>query len=152
MSGLSWLIYLIGLSENVGSYFGYITVPIFLIAITLTMTKFIVALNYPADATARSLTENYGKPLGRWVILTWTIAFSLVGIYIIVPNKQTATLIAASEVGQRIIDSKAAESVGNRVNGLLDPSAELLETWIKRLTLDQKNLMDEAIKRQETKK
>lgn len=45
----------------------------------------------------------------------------------LLPSRQTVLLIAASEIGERIVTSERAQSV-------IDPSVDLLKTWMQRET------------------
>ena len=43
-------------------------------------------------------------------------------------------LIAASEIGERVLNSDRMAQVENRVAGIVDPSLDLLNTWIAQQT------------------
>jgi hypothetical protein len=50
------------------------------------------------------------------------------------PDRRTVLLIAASEIGERTMNSERMAMVGDKVASVLNPSIELLNTWISRQT------------------
>lgn len=65
----------------------------------------------------------------------WTFIPFLI-LYTIVPSQQTMVLIASSEIGQRVVTSQEFQ---DNVKGVIDPSAELLKTWIRSETAKLKD-------------
>ena len=57
------------------------------------------------------------------------------------PSRQTILLIAASELGERVLASDKMARVEERVNGVLDPSLDLLTTWMMKQTQELRQQM-----------
>lgn len=67
----------------------------------------------------------------RWA--AWFIALGAL-LSIGLPDRRTVLLIAASEIGERTLNSERIAVVGERLNKVIDPSIELLNTWITTQT------------------
>lgn len=117
MNSLSWLIYFAGLVHGLI----YITVIVSLVCFTIwTIARLAFILHHE-----RMITEEDQErlPSGNYLI----VGFICAGIASFLPTKNTVMLIAASELGQRLVTSQ-------QVVGVVDPSIELLKTWIKKET------------------
>ena len=77
--------------------------------------------------------SNACKSKAKWLLFIMTFCATLACA---LPSNNTLMMIAASEVGERAIKSEA-------VSTIVDPSVELLKTWIAKET---KNLKESASK------
>ncbi len=120
MNKLSWLIYLMQVSENLS-----IGAMIFLIIGTVgaTLAGLFCFLN--------SVFDDKREGWDTWVqIMTRAGAWILLVLFIVatmLPSRQTLTLIAASEIGEKLTNSDGVKSV-------VDPGLDLLKAWIRRET------------------
>ena len=57
----------------------------------------------------------------RYVLI---VEFITCLLFVFVPNRQTMILVAASEVGEKVLTN-------DKVTNIIDPSIDLLQTWIK---------------------
>ena len=152
MNSLSWLIYLAGM---VGS-FTHFLIGVEMVTFILFISSFITWL-FSRYATAEcadnfanrhsssqievdfyaSTTEIALKVLKTAIILF--VSTSLLDI--VIPTRQTIILIAASEFGEKMINNK---ELTDKVSSVVDPSIELLQTYIKKETLDVKKQIESA--------
>lgn len=117
MNTLSWLIYFADLVHSLI----FITVVVSIVCFTIwTMARFAFIFHHERMITKE---DQERLPSGNYLI----IGFICVGIASFLPSKNTVMLIAASEVGQRLVTSQ-------QVVDVVDPSIELLKTWIKKET------------------
>lgn len=149
MNALSWLIYLAGVTNSLSSFFVLLMVVLAVLTVILT----IVSLIFLSDTDGKGnllgpdrLAENklIHKGSRRWAI-RFGVLFVIVGCgNSILPDRKTVLLIAASEIGERTLNSEKMAAVGNRVASIIDPSIELLNTWIAKQTEEFKLEMDTA--------
>ena len=118
MNGLSWLIYLAEVVDTFGKMLG---TSLFISIFALMAASAAVVIGHVEEESA---VASAGKKLAKW-----TIGALFVGsiFFVITPSRQTVLLIAASEIGERVMTS-------DRVQGVIDPSVELLQTWIRQQT------------------
>ena len=129
MNSLSWLIYLAGAVGNFGILFGWIIALSAIATIVLTIAKLVMEF----DSDIRSQPETRAS-FRRWAIFAG-IVFLFSGIIeCVIPDRKTVLLIAASEIGERVLNSDRMAQVENRVAGIVDPSLDLLNTWIAQQT------------------
>ncbi len=117
MNTLSWLIYLAEFTNSVN------VASAWMIAIggaiwAMPMVVFVVSNESLPSA------EERGAFPGRWGL--WIAAIALL-INVIAPARQTVLLIAASEMGERVLNHP-------RVNQVVDPGIDLLSTWMRSET------------------
>ena len=124
MNTLSWYIYLIGLVESVTVLFGFIM----FVSIAATLIIFLVYISSVdhLDEDDDRLIAYRKLAFTRFKISVSVFAISSL-ICIFTPSRQTLILIGASEFGERIMKSEA-------VNSIVDPSFNLLKTWIEQQT------------------
>jgi len=60
----------------------------------------------------------------------------------IIPNRETVLLIAASEIGDRVMNSEKMAKVGDRIGSVVDPGIDLLKIWIEQQTQTIKKSME----------
>lgn len=132
MNTLSWLIYIAGVTGTLSKFTIFIAVVLGVIALV-----FLIAAAVHTDET-----DSQSRPLPNdqiverrkvrntcWKYFWWGFIgmWFVGGIASIMPSRQTVLLIAASEIGETVINHQ-------RVIGVLDPSIELLQTWIAQQT------------------
>lgn len=131
MNSLSWLIYLAEVINTFGKMLG---TALFISICALMVASAAVVIGHleekPAIASA-------GRRLAKW-----TLSILFVGsiFFVITPSRQTVLLIAASEIGERVMTS-------DRVQGVIDPSVELLQTWIRQQTQTIQREMQQSTSR-----
>lgn len=117
MNSLSWLIYFAGLVHSLI----FITVVVSIVCFSIwTMVRLFFILDHERMITKEDQEQ---LPSGNYLI----VGFICAGIASFLPSKNTVMLIAASEVGQRLVTSQ-------QVVDVVDPSIELLKMWIKKET------------------
>lgn len=117
MNSLSWLIYFAGLVHSLI----FITVIVSIVCFAIwTIVRISFIMHHE-----RMITEEDQErlPSGNFLI----VGFICAGIASFLPSKNTVMLIAASELGQRLVTNQ-------QVVDVVDPSIELLKTWIKKET------------------
>lgn len=135
MNNLSWLIYIAGIVESLSSFASFIAVVFAIISIISA----IVAILHISETTPSGRTSLTGTDLEncrniRRNFTKLSFAFFLCMIITgilssLTPNRQTVLLIAASEIGERVLNSE-------RMQGVIDPSVEFLQSWMRRETLN----------------
>ena len=118
MNSLSWLIYFAGALGSLSNY-------IFFLAISFIFGSG-AAIGISALAMAESdLTYEGWRAFIRIPIRLIIIGFLLGFVICIIPSKETVYLIAGSEVGAQLIQSK-------QVSGVVDSSLELVKAKIDK--------------------
>ena len=137
MNSLSWLIYLAGVTDGVGGFLTFITVVIMIATVIFGIVT--LALLNETDACRRSNPPEWtaNRRVVRKNMLGVATKLLACGILIgllsaIVPSRQTVLLIAASEIGERVVNSEKMARVGDRMTAVIDPSIDLLNTYIKK--------------------
>jgi hypothetical protein len=125
MNSLSWLIYWAGAVDTFngfGAFFTFIGC-VGLIAWLITNIIFAFVQNGLVDDDPK------GYKLFRNIIAKSTFPFLIIGALIVtfVPSRQTIILIAASQVGEQIVNNP-------KVQGVIDPSVELLKSYMQKET------------------
>lgn len=117
MNSLSWLIYFAGLVHSLI----FITIAVSIVCFTIwTIASLAFILHHERMITKE---DQERLPSGNYLI----VGFICAGIASFLPSKNTVMLIAASELGQRLVTNQ-------QVVDVVDPSIELLKTWIKKET------------------
>ena len=139
MNSLSWLIYLAGVSQSLSVFLVLLCVVSATVGMLLTVIA-IVCLG-TRDSNGYALAndryqdrQEIHKSAKRWAV-RFGILFVVFGMFSnLLPERKTVLLIAASEIGERTLNSEKMAAVGARVNSVIDPSIELLNTWIVKQT------------------
>jgi hypothetical protein len=118
MNSLSWLLYL---SSVVGSLSSFLVV-VFALCILVSMLAGVLWVFAQVEENTEGI--KMGAHLLRTALVVGSISATLA---VLTPNRQTVLLIAASEVGARVASS-------DTVQGMVDPSLELLRAWIDQQT------------------
>jgi quinol-cytochrome oxidoreductase complex cytochrome b subunit len=134
MNSLSWLIYLAGVAGTLNGFIVFVTVVFGLLAGT-SIVVCLFTLD-ETDAYRRKLPEDdlvsqreVRKKSWRymWIFMILMIMSGLTAS--MVPNRQTVLLIAASQMGEQVLNHP-------RINQVVDPGIELLTTWMQKETAD----------------
>lgn len=136
MNSLSWLIYTISVLDKLGSI-SVIVMFMAGVATVITLAAWVITWG-----------EYYGNEpfptqhFTRWLKISVPLLVTAAVLHIAIPNDKNMMLIAASEVGQRVITSDQAKTVMDKTATVLDPSIELLQTWIKTELEKQKKSLE----------
>ena len=132
MNGLSWLIYAASVTQSIGSFFGFLAVmcgiaTVISIIVTIVLLDETSSSGYslPEDAVLQRRNIR-----GKSMQIAWKCGIGLFLFGVISaasPDRKTVLLIAASEIGERVVTNE-------KVQGVIDPSVELLKTWIAQQT------------------
>lgn len=129
MNNLSLLIYFASVVGSVGHMLAVALIILMLATVALAITTAIAfGDNHSDDFKALSV-----KFLKRCV--TSVVIIALVLSFL--PDRKTVLMIAASEMGQKLILNPSVQQV-------VDPSIELLTTWMKNETAEIKKKMEGA--------
>lgn len=141
MNTLSLLIYFAGIVGNLGYFLTLVTV----LLIVATIGSIIIWCIYH-DETDSAWRPYVGDALieRRKVREQWrkrVLNFALLAVFVgtinaIIPSRQTVLLIAASEMGEKILSNE-------KVGQVIDPSIDLITTWMKNETTEIKKKMDQ---------
>lgn len=111
MNNLSWLIYV---ADMVGNLSGLLT-GIIVMAVALTIIMGCIAVD--------SYDEEYKKSYGKKAYKFLKLALLCGVLSVVVPSKNTLYLIAASEMGEQVIQTETAKKVELYLNKLLELEA-----------------------------
>lgn len=134
MNTLSWLIYLAGAAGSLNAFVVFLTV-IFGALAAASLFGFLIYTDetdrYNRPLPAEELTvrrERRGKLWRRmWMLL---MLMTMGGVTAsVIPERQTVLLIAASQMGEQVLNHP-------RINQVVDPGIELLTTWMQKETAD----------------
>lgn len=131
MNTLSVLIYLSSVSQSLVTFLAIISFISFIISVIFGAIAIVNYVNYK-EKMSKNVFGDYVDNLKeisnifRKLVFRFTLplAFLCAILAIALPNKQTVLLIAASEYGERIMNSE-------RVNALVDPSIQYLQNWLR---------------------
>lgn len=123
MNNVSWFLYLVQIISNIG----VITV-IVLIVLGLSFIILLVFGAIEQDLHYSKLSENPIWPIVRNIGIVLAI-FTTIGVFI--PSKETMYMIAASQVGEQVIQLQQVQEVGGEVGGLAKDTIELLRQQIQ---------------------
>jgi hypothetical protein len=131
MNGLSWLIYLAKIVGSLNGFLCFITailcfstvVSVFVALVFLDETSGYRRLEGDDLVRCRKIQQSARKIATKFAIFAILSGITLA----VIPDRQTVLLIAASEIGEKVVTSE-------RVQGVIDPSVELLKTWITQQT------------------
>jgi hypothetical protein len=136
---LSILIYLSGVTGTLGGFLTFVAI-VFGILGVLSLVIWLVShdetdkYSYPLKGEALASCQETRKSSWKWF---WRFCglFVFVGaLASFVPSRQTVLLIAASEMGERVLNHE-------RVNQVIDPGIDLLKTWMEKEKMDLQKSM-----------
>ena len=142
MNNLSLLIYFAGTVGNIVTLLSLVT--FLLIAATIGSIAFWFIYHDETDSNfrryqgddlveCRKTRELWRKRALKFAVL----AFSIGIINGFIPNRSTVLLIAASEMGEKVLNHPKVEQV-------MDPSIDLITSWMKNETAEIKKKMESA--------
>ena len=130
MNNLSILIYLSGVTGNLGNFLTFVAV-VFGILGVVSLIVWLVSHD-ETDTYYRRLESDVlasrretRKTAWRWFWCFYGLMVFTGGLANLVPSRQTVLLIAASEMGERVLNHP-------RVNQVIDPGIDLLTTWMEK--------------------
>ena len=130
MNNLSILIYLSDVTGNLGNFLTFVAV-VFGILGVVSLIVWLVSHD-ETDTYYRRLESDVlasrretRKTAWRWFWCFYGLKVFTGGLANLVPSRQTVLLIAASEMGERVLNHP-------RVNQVIDPGIDLLTTWMEK--------------------
>jgi hypothetical protein len=131
MNSLSWLIYAANVAESLSGFLVFIT---FLFGVAAFGAGIVGLVHMDEQPDFRPLSEPSLTLRRKRKVAAFKLscalfaAMAIAGITTsLIPNRQTVLLIAASEIGERVMTHQ-------RVQDVVDPSINLLQTWIQQQT------------------
>lgn len=131
MNSLSWLVYLSYVIPNLG---------VVLVTMALALC-FIIGGAFIYSRTAMSDGKRYpnmypdayenGQKAHKFLLKILWIPFVLICLSIFIPSRETMYMIAASQVGETVIQLEQVQSLGGEVGGLASDTIELLRQNIQ---------------------
>lgn len=134
MNSLSWLIYLAGVTGTLGNFLVFITV-IFGCLAGISIVVWLWSLDEtnarfdPLPARDIESKRQIRKSTWRWFWGFTALMISFGSTSALMPSRQTVLLIAASQMGEQVLNHP-------RINQVVDPGIELLTTWMQKETAD----------------
>jgi len=142
MNSLSWLIYLAGVTDSLSNFLKFLTCVLFVLCVILTLLS-VALLNTTGLSEKEKVTQAAAqKVCKRYAILIFVVFFCFGLLVNVLPNRQTVLLIAASEIGERAMNSEKMAKINDKVVSVIDPSVELLNVWIAKQTEDLRKEMN----------
>ena len=142
MNTLSILIYMAGVAGSIGSFTAFVATVFGVL--TLGSLAAFLFMQDETDAYKRPLSEDRLKTVResrrkawRWMWAFLALMISTGMVATAVPSRQTVLLIAASEMGERMLNHP-------RVDAVVDPRIDLLTTWMRKETDDLRRAMEPA--------
>jgi hypothetical protein len=127
MNSLSWLIYFIGMVESIGYFALWLAIPgtlglcaVLIIWMVLNGCQIGSTPMNERDAKQYEIAWHWWSVGKNIALVVWLIGWMMI---IFIPSRQSLILIAGSEIGQQMVQSKAVQDVVN-------PGMDLLKTWI----------------------
>jgi len=142
MNNLSWFIYLADLLPALSGLLHGLAIFLFIVCACIIGWAWFrvdklndsIEPNYYRIAPPDGLREEFKnertsviKKSKILVVSLFIAALIGLGASIVIPSRNTIILIGASEFGERLVTNPS-------VNGIVDPSIELLKTWIEQQT------------------
>lgn len=131
MNSLSWLILLIGVVEKASGTILFILVVSVLVA-GLSGIATIMSLTDQKDyGRGPEAIDFFVRKILKSSIITFSVAILLNAVMV---DKEYLIMIAASEVGERVMTSETAQKMGQQVTGLSGDATDLLRVYIQNET------------------
>ena len=142
MNGLSWLIYLAGVTGTLGGFMVFITVIFGAMAAISLIVWLVSKTDHDSNGHYRGtevILQNRrdGDKAWRWFWGFITLMIFMGSAAALVPSRQTVLLIAASQMGEQVLNHP-------RINQVMDPGLELLTTWMQKETADLRRAQEPA--------
>lgn len=148
MNILSWAIYGISTVDRLGHWVAGVSVFTFFLLLASGLIK-IASFFLSKDPSCNGISQETYRQISAFVSKVYKVAVPVFIICeflsVVVPDRKTMIMVAASEVGDRLVASK------NLSNELIDPSIDLLKIYVKT-ELEKQKLDLEKIVTDEKKK
>jgi MFS family permease len=145
MNMLSWLIYLAGVTGTLSGFFvflavlfGFIAAGCVVVWITTLQTTDAYSRPFEQSVVAEKTTVRKHSWRYIWVFLIMMITSGMLAA--VIPDRRTVLLIAASQMGEQVLNHP-------RVNQVVDPGIELLTTWMQKETADLRRAQEPSNRR-----
>lgn len=133
MNTLSWLIYLASVTGSIGGFFTFIAfitgLGTFIGIGGILITRISITDAIIADDVTK--LEKLSVFFRKWIFIFASLFLFSGTTSVILPERNTVLLIAASEIGEKVVASE-------KISSVVDPSIELLKTWIEEQTIQIK--------------
>jgi hypothetical protein len=126
MNSLSLLIYFAGVVQALGTFIAMILI----ISLFLVFCIGFLLLIAEGDFSKETFTG-----LVKTIKYTVITVIILASIQVFLPSRQTVLLIAASEMGEKVLNNE-------KVGQVIDPSIDLITTWMKNETAEIQKKME----------
>jgi hypothetical protein len=129
MNELSWMLYLADVANSAGATFAAAGLLMFVWAIAVTICRIAYTLK-PIYARGTSYEEEWQRAADFWHSKTGSLtglflgAFLLLAVNVVIPSKETIYAIAASEMGEAVLDSGTASKAHKALDKWLDKQLE----------------------------
>lgn len=139
MNNLSILIYLSGVTGTLASFLTFVTVVFGILGVVCLVVWLVLHDETNSAYIPLKGEELAGRREARKNSWKWFWRFCGLFVFVgslasFVPSRQTVLLIAASEMGERVLNHE-------RVNQVIDPGIDLLKTWMEKEKLDLQKSM-----------
>lgn len=125
MNTLSWLIYLAGVSQSLKILAGICIIGGIALNIIIAIRNSIAASDdYIYDRKIKTTPWNHS-----FKVILIPLIFLTISCFI--PDTKTVTLIAASEIGNKVVMSDKTQQI-------VDPGLDYIKTWLNKQTQDLK--------------
>jgi hypothetical protein len=132
MNSLTLLLYGINIVDNIGFVFKWFLGFSIIITVIIGIYCFFTEGKYGDPVFDKNSSK---KPVFGMIFVTMFLALSVA----LFPSERTLYLMAASEIGGRVVTS-------DKVQGIVDPSVEILQNYIKRENLKIKKEVEALLK------
>ena len=137
MNNVSWFIYLADIVGGLQVLFGFVGT----IGLLISLIAFCISFIYDTDRVYRNYhdpeSEDYYTityPLEKirpWTVFGVVVTLIWMLLAICIPSKETRYLIAASQLGEQIIQLEEVQQIGGEIGGLAKGTIELLRQQIQ---------------------
>ena len=121
MNSISWFLYLASFADKITGIAAVWGILLSLVVVMATVAWIVVFCTAAADKDAEktlTLTTHIWKVFVGWLIVMGVL-------YSVTPDSKTMYAIAASQVGEQVVKSEAAQGIAN-------DATKALQQWIKR--------------------
>lgn len=126
MNSLSLLIYLAGVVNNLGAFMTLLSV-LSLVSIFIITFLWLISVG--------DIDKELSKRIINFIKIPIVVGLITASFSTFIPSRQTVLLIAASEMGEKVLNNE-------KVGQVIDPSIDLITTWMKNETAEIKKKME----------
>lgn len=131
MNELSWFVYIAQVLPNLGVTMAFSA----LISIVMMIGFYVYGMTARSDGTRYPSLYPQARENGMKVLSTlhkiWWIPIVILFLSTLIPSKQTLYMIAASQIGEQVIQLEEVQKLGGDVGGLASDTIELLRQNIQ---------------------